>query len=521
MTNFPLALSQSMRNTAVQSCCFICFVTAIFFLIFHVINALRKLKFVATKKVSDVKVSGMVQEKEINSNGKHSICDNLQRVSTVHDWESYKVKDVFDDGTMTFFWQAHTLTVLFLLTCVLVYVTFFEESSTDIEYNVKRGIVACILVFLLLGVTQIPDGPFRRPHPALWRFVFCISIVYELFLIFILFQTADDARQLLKHVDKNLGKPLSEKKYGGNCLLYDSSHPSDPFHNIWDKMDIFVPTHFFGWWIKTLMLRDWWICTVMSIMFEILEYTLEHQLPNFSECWWDHWLMDALICNGLGIYLGMITLKYLSMKPYHWRGLWLIPTYKGKLQRIAAQFGPHSWIQFDWKPTSSLTRWLCVLGLIFMSLLLELNTFYLKFVLWLEPPHLLNILRLVLMVFAGAVSVREYFQLLDDPNCKTFGRQSWVMVAIVITEFLVIAKFDYNTITKPLPTHIIYFWIFALCSLFIWTVWKFFFNHKFSIGKKLEDYSELNDYKDVLNQDIMLKENGSPNLHYRAFQKTP
>ncbi|GBL72941.1 Phosphatidylserine synthase 2 [Araneus ventricosus] len=291
---------------------------------------------------------------------------------------------------------------------------------TNVPIYIYRGILACILVFLLLGVTQIPDGPFTRPHPALWRFVFCTSIVYELALIFILFQTADDARQLLKHVDKNLGKPLSEKKYGGNCLLYDSSHPSDPFHNIWDKMDIFVPTHFFGWWIKTLMLRDWWICTVMSIMFEILEYTLEHQLPNFSECWWDHWLMDALICNGLGIYLGMITLKYLSMKPYHWRGLWKIPTYTGKLQRIAAQFGPYCWIQFDWQPTSSLTRWFCVLGLIFMSLLLELNTFYLKFVLWLEPPHILNILRLVLMVFAGAVSVREYFQLLDDPADPCF-----------------------------------------------------------------------------------------------------
>ena len=23
-------------------------------------------------------------------------------------------------------------------------------------------------------------------------------------------------------------------------------------------------------------------------MFEVMEYTLEHQLPNFSECWWDH-----------------------------------------------------------------------------------------------------------------------------------------------------------------------------------------------------------------------------------------
>jgi hypothetical protein len=27
---------------------------------------------------------------------------------------------------------------------------------------------------------------------------------------------------------------------------------------------------------------------VTSIGFEILEYSLEHQLPNFSECWWDH-----------------------------------------------------------------------------------------------------------------------------------------------------------------------------------------------------------------------------------------
>jgi hypothetical protein len=29
-----------------------------------------------------------------------------------------------------------------------------------------RGITACILAFLLLGVTQTPDGPFKRPHPG-------------------------------------------------------------------------------------------------------------------------------------------------------------------------------------------------------------------------------------------------------------------------------------------------------------------------------------------------------------------
>ncbi len=71
--------------------------------------------------------------------------------------------------------------------------------------------------------------------------------------------------------------------------------------------------------------------------------------------------MDALLCNGLGIYLGMHSLKYLSMKPYDWRGLWNIPTYRGKLKRIVAQFGPHSWVQFDWRPFSSFDRWLATI----------------------------------------------------------------------------------------------------------------------------------------------------------------
>ena len=42
--------------------------------------------------------------------------------------------------------------------------------------------------FILLGVTVTPDGPFKRPHPAAWRLTFIISIVYELTLIFVLYQ---------------------------------------------------------------------------------------------------------------------------------------------------------------------------------------------------------------------------------------------------------------------------------------------------------------------------------------------
>ncbi|MGH0141249.1 UNVERIFIED_CONTAM: hypothetical protein FKN15_010030 [Acipenser sinensis] len=370
--------------------------------------------------------------------------------------------EVFDDGTNTFFWRAHTVTVLFILTCALGYVTLLEETPQDTAYNTKRGIVASILVFLCFGVTQAKDGPFSRPHPAYWRFWLCVSVVYELFLIFILFQTVHDGRQFMKFIDPKLGVPLPEKGYGGNCLLYDPGDKTDPFHNIW-----------------TLVIRDWWMCMIISVMFEFLEYSLEHQLPNFSECWWDHWLMDVVFCNGFGIYCGMKTLKWLSMKTYQWQGLWNIPTYKGKIKRIAFQFTPYSWVKFEWKPASNLRR--CQHSSssqkhsAYTFLLAELNTFYLKFVLWMPPEHCLVLLRLVFFVNVGGVAMREIYDFMDDPKFyKKLGQQAWMVAAITVTEFLIVVKYDPNTLMLPLPFHVTQCWILGILVILTWTIWRFF-----------------------------------------------
>ena len=152
------------------------------------------------------------------------------------------------------------------------------------------------------------------------------------------FQLPKDARSVLKFIDENLGEPIPEKDYGGTCLIYDPDQPQDPYHNLWDKVDIFITAHFVGYFCKTLIFRDWWLTTVISVMFEFLEYSLEHQLANFSECWWDHWILDVIICNGGGTVVGLLTLRYLEMKTYNWRGLFNIPTYRGKIKRIIAQF---------------------------------------------------------------------------------------------------------------------------------------------------------------------------------------
>ncbi|KAJ3596403.1 hypothetical protein NHX12_002810 [Muraenolepis orangiensis] len=287
--------------------------------------------------------------------------------------------------------------------------------------------------------------------------------------------TVHDGRHFMKFIDPKLGVPLPERDYGGNCLVYDPGNTTDPFHNLWDKMDGFVPAHFLGWYIKTLMIRDWWMCMIISVMFEFLEYSLEHQLPNFSECWWDHWIMDVLLCNSLGIYCGMKTLGWLSMKPYQWQGLWNIPTYKGKIKRIAFQFTPYSWVNFEWKPASNLRRWLAVLGIIFMFLLAELNTFYLKFVLWMPPEHCLVLLRLVFFVNVGGVAMREIYDFMDDPKFhKKLGQQAWLVAAITVTEFLIVVKYDFKTIMLPIPFFVTQCWFLGIFLILSWTLWRFF-----------------------------------------------
>jgi hypothetical protein len=65
-----------------------------------------------------------------------------------------------------------------------------SETFEVIKIYLFRGLIACAIFFVLFGVTQTPDGPFIRPHPAIWRLVLCLSVLYEIALIYILFQVA-------------------------------------------------------------------------------------------------------------------------------------------------------------------------------------------------------------------------------------------------------------------------------------------------------------------------------------------
>lgn len=82
-----------------------------------------------------------------------------------------------------------------------------------------RGVYAAIAAFLSFSMLQFRDGPFIRPHPAFWRVVLGVNLLYELGLVFLLFQDITTARLMLTYIDPNLGVPLPEKSYAEDCAL--------------------------------------------------------------------------------------------------------------------------------------------------------------------------------------------------------------------------------------------------------------------------------------------------------------
>lgn len=84
------------------------------------------------------------------------------------------------------FWHTHTLMVLFILTCVLGSVTPLKETPQDTASSPKFGTVTSVWIFLHLQSHKLKMGHF----PDLIQLT-GVSVVYELFPIFILFQAPE------------------------------------------------------------------------------------------------------------------------------------------------------------------------------------------------------------------------------------------------------------------------------------------------------------------------------------------
>ncbi|ELU01944.1 hypothetical protein CAPTEDRAFT_122558 [Capitella teleta] len=357
-----------------------------------------------------------------------------------------------DDISLEFFYKPHTITLLTLSIVGLLYCAFTRDDS-ETEANLGSGFLCLAFFFLIISVLAFPNGPFTRPHPALWRIVFGISVMYFLCLVFLLFQNGHDVNEIMYWLYPDLRHELpDEKMYAQNCSNVDLAR-------IWAHIDIFAMFHFWGWALKALLVRHYGICWTISVTWEFTEMAFTHLMPNFAECWWDAWVLDVLVCNGLGIYLGMYVCKKLEMRNYHWESIKDIDSTTGKLRRALLQFTPASWTHVRWlDPNSSYMRPVAVCILVVMWNLVELNSFLMKHIFVVQPSHPLCIARLLLIAGVSAPSIRQFYSYVTDTQCKRVGTQCWVFCAITLTETLICIKFG-NQLFMQTQIHKLVFWI--------------------------------------------------------------
>jgi len=370
------------------------------------------------------------------------------------------------DTSVEFFYKPITLTALAFGLIVLAYVATTQDVLEEGQDKRRVGVYAAIVAFLMFSMIQFRDGPFIRPHPAFWRMILGANLLYELSLVFLLFQDLKTARHMMTYIDSNLGVPLPEKGYADDCALTPKT--------LWNAVDIFCLAHALGWFGKAMILRDYWFCWILSIAFELAEYSLQHQLPNFAECWWDHWILDVLICNWLGTYLGMKVCQYFEVKPYEWRGFHQTRGLRSKAKRVLTQFSPHDFTAFKWGTATDFLHFSTVVLLLAVLLAAELNPFYLKSLLWMEPDHPIIIFRLAFVFLCALPAVRELYQYINDPRrAVRMGQHFWLLLATIITELLVITKWSQGQFPEPFPITVKWGWAIGATLLVLYPIVQF------------------------------------------------
>uniref|UniRef100_A0A8C7MGG4 Phosphatidylserine synthase n=1 Tax=Oncorhynchus kisutch TaxID=8019 RepID=A0A8C7MGG4_ONCKI len=307
------------------------------------------------------------------------------------------------------------------------------REDTDADNNLRVGLLLVVSFFLIISVLAFPNGTHSH----------CMSVLYFLFLVILLFLNWAQADIM---------------EYAVNCHVIT-------WERILSHFDIFVFGNFADWAMKALLIRSYGVCWTISITRELTELFFMHLLPNFSECWWDQVILDFLLCNGGGIWLGMTVCRFLEMHTYQLASIKDIHTTTGKLKRVLLQFTPASWTYIHWlDPKSSFQRLAGIYLFMILWQLTELNTFFLNHIFVFQAFHTLSWCRNLLLGIITAPTVRQYYAYLTDTQCKRVGTQCWMFGAIAFLEALACIKFGQDVFSKT-QGRSVFQWL--LCVAFI------------------------------------------------------
>lgn len=413
-----------------------------------------EIKNTSTKKAfRNVGMQTIIQTKEYIS----------PKVAIQHNLESIEYPKLFA--------IPHNVTALFIVFSIIIYL--IQENSNIFKENIKSAITACVILFSIFGAIYLPDSILRRPHPIVWRLLMSFGLLYMLFIIFVLFQSKQNVRNYLSFFDKELNKPLRENT-NLSCGIFKENFPFVDPTNFYNGLDMYLSAHFFGWYVKMLIVRDINLCWFLSITFEIMELTFKHWLPNFNECWWDTIILDVFGCNALGIFFGDLTCKFFDLKKYKWifnsdknnnnkltevsSSFKKINILKEKTKNLLGYFLPNYFVKHEWKIFSSLKRFYSFIWFIIFMNLVDLSHFFMKHVLQIPQTHWMLFIRINFWALLAIITTGEYYEYISNNYCRRLGPFVWLAHTILFIEWCITFKFSKGIFIESFPTNVLLFW---------------------------------------------------------------
>ncbi|ANQ08865.1 Phosphatidyl serine syntase [Plasmodium coatneyi] len=314
-----------------------------------------------------------------------------------------------------------------LLTTLLL-----AQGADNWDYRTRLNIASLMaLVNLLAVATLFKKYIYSVKRDTITIITNALIMFYYPIVLFLHFFTTSEVGSMIKHIFKNITFHTVEKSYMENC---------NSFENVKDKFDVFVIAHLGGWFVKALAIRNFFVLNLNSVLFELIELRFQHILPNFYECWWDHIILDVLVCNLAGILIGFLVMKWLKMPLFSWnlpdkfkpnkKGI-IFPTVDRLLRKV-----------FTNSSSLMLLVFFCL-----MANLNDLNIFFLKAQLHLLQTNYLVLFReavIVVVVFQGCIHLQRIIS--EQPNPKRLYYTFAATITLLIELSLAI-KWKHNLVS--------------------------------------------------------------------------
>lgn len=365
----------------------------------------------------------------------------------------------------------------------------YINSFETVDEKIRAGLLALNVIGLFLAFVALPEiklGPWAIQ--LFFKIVQSAVFVYFVNLVFVIMFDSEMTRYWLSAIDPELSFPLAEHDYAADCRVYTPENPDSRFANIKDNVDMFVSAHLFGWLVKSLIFRNNALCWTMSIGFEFYEMAFRHWLPNFTECWWDTWVLDVFGCNLAGILLGNYIQTKFNMEKFHW---FFDPLDDTKDQPAWKRL----WFALTnteayttrgkWNFLASPSKFLTVLFAVWQCSLVDLSYFFNKAQLDIPSTHTILALRTIPIGFYSIVVIFQlYHHARDTAPDKRVPFDLALAQFIQIAELILFAKnFKPEFYAASSPSFFKALWMLLGAVLFAGFSYSCY-NHKKTAAKK-------------------------------------